>query len=123
MGIRVLIGDPDRELLAVFQSYLAGKGFQVSGTDDEQHCLRELCESAPDVLVLELDLARCWGQHVIAALQDGSEVPDVPVIALTHGGARTPELFPDGPIRAYLDKPFSMGQLVESIHDVVASPA
>lgn len=123
MGIRVLIGDPDPELLAVFQSYLAGKGFQVSGTDDEQHCLRELCESAPDVLVLELDLVRCWGLRVLAALQGSSEVPDVPIIALTHGGTRTPEVFPEGPIRACLDKPFSMGELVESIHDIVGSPA
>lgn len=122
MRSRVLIGDPDRELLSVFQSYLSGKGFQVSGTDNEQQCLRQLRELVPDVLVLEVDPARCWGEEVISALRFHGDLPDVPIIALTVEGERMPKEFRDGPIRVCLAKPFSMSKLVESIHEVIGSP-
>lgn len=122
MGIRILIGDPDRDLLTVFESYLSSKGFQVVGTDDEQQCLRQVGEFGPDVLLLELDHARRWGERVVAALRR-RDSPNVPVIALTRGGRRAAESLPDGLIRAYLVKPFPMAQLVDCIHEVVGSLA
>ena len=123
MSIRVLIGDPDQELLAVFQTYLSGQGFHVVATDNEQQCLHQLREFAPDVLVLELDPARRWGERVVAGMQDRGNSLDVPVIALTHGSVRTAGESTHEPIRASLVKPFSMSELVENIHEIVASPA
>jgi DNA-binding response OmpR family regulator len=123
MRIRVLIGDPDQELLTVFRAFLTAHGFEVAATDNEDECLQRLGEFVPDVLVLEVDQARSWGGHLVAAMQDGKELGDVPVIALTHGDGCVPEGLSTGPIRACLVKPFSMTELVDGIHEIVGSPA
>jgi DNA-binding response OmpR family regulator len=114
--IRILLAIPEEALLASYQQVLFQEGFEVAVATSGLDCLVGLRRLRPDVLVLGEQLL--WGgvSGVLALIQEGADVPPVPVLLLsppkdTRDGDRVTAL-PRGAI--FLNSP-SPHQLVRGI--------
>ncbi len=65
MSILVLLFDPDESMVSAFAKSLVRYGFAAFSSSTERAALRHLCESAPQVVVLEpvtlnSGASSCW---------------------------------------------------------------
>ena len=75
MTIRVLLADPDETLLETYQAFLNRQGFDTCVVTTGESCLAALTTFAPDVLVLEPELAGSWGIRILSYLREQREDP------------------------------------------------
>jgi DNA-binding response OmpR family regulator len=120
MPTRVLIADPDESLLAVYRDFLSRNGFDVVTATDGLTCLDALRRVEPDVLVLELDMPWGGGTGVLEVMHESSDVPLVPVLALTS--RRDPDSFEEATafkmLSRYHVKPLASDQLAKLIRTI-----
>lgn len=83
MSIRVLIADPDRDLLASYATRLSQEGFEVRTATNGLDCLDALHTFEPDVLVLEPEMPWGGGDGVLDVMHEVFELPLVPVFIIT----------------------------------------
>lgn len=118
--IRVLIADPDTDLLAKYRELLSEElelTTAVCGLD----CFDRLREQTPDVLVLEPDLPWGGGDGVLAVMRNDATLAVVPVMILT--GCRDVEVLRSVavyPISDYHVKPLAPIRLLTRIHALLA---
>lgn len=67
MVARILVVEPDECIAEAFSNALASRGFEVITASNERDSRRHLCESAPDVVVLEPDAMGTWGRKLLSS--------------------------------------------------------
>jgi DNA-binding response OmpR family regulator len=99
---------------------LSQHGFDVTTANGGVECVEKLRDYAPDVLVLEPSIPWGGGDGVLALIREESDVPQVPVIALTYGRDRG-LLYRLAPFQVddYQVKPLSARRLAERIRRIV----
>lgn len=112
--IRVLLADPEPQLLFAYRQFLETKGIEVATASDGKVCLSKLSEWQPDVLVLEPETPQQWGEEVLDRLRHPQE-RRVPVLILSRRD-RTAIAYP---VHEYYVKPVSLVELVRSIRIAV----
>jgi DNA-binding response OmpR family regulator len=118
--IRVLIADPDTDLLAAYCEAFSESlelTTAVSGVD----CFARLREQTPDVVVLEPDLPWGGGDGVLAVMHDDDALAAIPVMILT--GCRDVEVLRSVAVFSISDyhvKPLPPIRLLTRIHALLA---
>jgi DNA-binding response OmpR family regulator len=118
---RILVVDDEPMVREVIVAYLEREGFRVVEATTGTEALRQIAESRPDLVVLDVMLPEIDGFSVLAALRKAN---DIPVILLT---ARTEE--PDRVLGLelgaddYVVKPFSPRELVARVRSVLRRSA
>lgn len=115
MPIRVLLADPDRELLQVFDELLSLDEFEIATATTGPECLTLLRQFQPDVLVLELDLPEGWSDRLLTMMRSGLENPSVPTVILSRFIERRTNYLDWPVVKQFLVKPVSVDQLKQSI--------
>jgi len=89
----VLVVDDDPETVTLLDSFLAGKGFRVTGVPDGPSAL-ELLERDPTVGAVSLDyyMHPMNGLKVLKAIRQRPKLDDVPVVVLTSSEDRNIEM-------------------------------
>ena len=113
--IRVLLADPEQQVLSAYRSFLDTQDFDVATASNPIECWAKLAQWKPDVLVLEPDTPDGWADQILARLRDTSE-HQLPVLILSKRRSRSVGY----PIHAYHVKPISMHELMRSIREAVA---
>ena len=111
---RVLVVDDDDELRASLRRGLGRAGFTVSLAVDGLEAVRQIRDSSPDLVVLDVMMPGLDGLEVVRRLRRGD--PELPVILLTARDAvpdRVAGL--DAGADDYLVKPFALSELVARI--------
>ena len=67
---KVLVVDDDQRLLKMLQRTLAYEGFDVTTARDGQDALDRICQTTPDVIVLDWMMPKLDGVGVLEALQE-----------------------------------------------------
>jgi DNA-binding response OmpR family regulator len=80
---RVLFLEPDRALAKTYQTYLQNQGYHVDIAADAQAGIELADEHAPDVVVLELQLAGHNGVEFLHELRSYTEWQRIPVVIHT----------------------------------------
>ena len=114
---RILVADPDKHLLALYQAQLSAEGLHVETARDGLECLARLREFGPDVLVLEPAILWGGGDGLLAVMHDEPGIARVPVVlVLTYGcSSRVLYNIAPFPISDYLEKPLSGARLAQRI--------
>jgi len=103
----ILVAEPDECIADDFSKALSARGFEVLTATNERDCIRYLCESALDVVVLEPDVIGSWGRRVL--LNPVGRTPLVVVSRFSrHDSIRDQEV-------QWLTKPISTGQLFDAV--------
>jgi len=119
MNIRVLIADPERELLDAYRDYLSGQDFEVQTAPSGQNCVDKLQSWRPNVLILEPDMPDGWGDKILKTVREDPLASRVPVLILSRCDSKAI----DYPVREYHVKPFSLAKLTRGIRKAVMEPS
>ncbi len=114
---RVLVIDDDEMTRALATRMLAGEGHQVEEAVDDAEGLRLFGKRPPDVVLTDINMPGLDGHDVIEAIRILH--PDVPIIAISGGGAVGKEqlLLKASALGAdqIILKPFEFTQLVAAV--------
>lgn len=115
--MRVLIVDDDVELVGLLRFALTGAGYDVVTAFDGEQALLRLQDSAPDLVILDVNLPRLDGFGVLDQLRRRSQVP---VMMLTVRSAEEDEVRGlDLGADDYLKKPFSPRALLARVRSLL----
>lgn len=116
----VLVVDDEADIRELVRYNLEREGYRVREAADGESALREIEESAPAMVVLDLMLPGIDGLEVLRRVRAGQTTKALPVLLLTAKGSETDrvvglELGADD----YLVKPFSPRELVARIRTIL----
>ena len=117
----ILIADDEAFLRFLVRTTLNLEEYEFHEAQDGEHALRLAREGKPDLVILDWKMPGMSGIEVLDALRRDRETFQIPVIMLTgrHATVDRTEAQLRG-ISAYLVKPFSPLELVESVERVLA---
>lgn len=117
----VLVVDDDARIRMVAAWQLEAEGFVVAEAEDGEAALTAVARSAPDLVVLDVNLPRLNGLDVLARLR---RVSDIPVILLTGRAGETDRIVGlDLGADDYVMKPFSPAELAARARSVLRRTA
>ena len=105
----VLLIDPDESITDTFSTLLGRLGFDVLSASNERDSMYHLCESAPDAVVVEPDVAGSWARSLLA--RSNSKTPWIVV-------SRFRKRDTDVEFNRWLTKPVSISELVDVLSRV-----
>lgn len=117
MNARVLIVEDEEKLARAIALYLESAGFSVEIALDGEAALNSIKRGEPDLIVLDLMLPKIDGWEVCHRIRQQSDLPIIMLTARAGENARVQglELGADD----YLEKPFSLRELVARIHAIL----
>lgn len=80
---RILLIEPDRVLAEIYGEMLRQAGYDTSYSPDAQMAIHSIDDATPDIIVLELQLARHNGVEFLYELRSYPEWESIPVIVLS----------------------------------------
>jgi len=119
-GARVLVVEDDPGTQSLLRKQLESTGFQVTIAKNGLDGLMKLEQSAPDVIVCDMNMPELDGIGFVRAIKSMNETRKIPVIFLT--ASNDPRHMVDGinvGARFYLTKPFDMNELIGKINRVL----
>ena len=114
---RVLVVEDNPRLRATVRELLRWEGYQV---DEAAHGLEALAMAAdarPDVIVTDLQMPVMDGATFIQQCRELPELDGVPIVVMSAEAVPETALasLRTGQVRAYLEKPFSLEELMTAI--------
>lgn len=120
MPATVLVIEDDETVAEAVRINLTAEGYEVVHAPDGPSGLAAAARRPPDVVLIDLVLPEADSWSVLTDLREHAH-PDLPIIVLAS------RVMPVDKVRgynlgatAYLNKPFTAGELAEKVRDVVA---
>ncbi|MBF9061332.1 response regulator [Rhodobacterales bacterium HKCCSP123] len=124
MGGRILLVEDEGNILEAITFILSRAGWEVQGHGNGATALEAVGRVTPDVLVLDVMLPGRSGLEILRDLRATPETADLPVLMLTaKGQAKDRETAMELGANAYLTKPFSNAELLETVTRLAEAPA
>lgn len=123
-GKTILLVDDDRDILTAIQAALADFGAEIVAVSDGNEALVKAEEKSPDLVVLDMMLPKRSGFLVMEKLKRGKKRTDPPRVIMITGnqGIRHKTYAESMGVDVYLNKPFRMEKLLESIIRLIGEP-
>jgi len=83
---RILVVDDEPHILQILRFTLEKAGYQVSVAEDGEKALRQLDESPPDLVILDIMMPKMTGYEVCRKMREAYKTSHIPVILLTAKG-------------------------------------
>lgn len=80
---KILIVEDDPQLREMYRMALRAAGYVVIAVEDGTDALRQIEQSLPALVVLDLALPRLGGHDVYRELKAGADTRDIPVVVVT----------------------------------------
>ncbi len=117
---KILVVDDEEDILELVRFNLAREGYHVTCVQNGEDALRQIRDSAPDLVVLDLMLPGIDGLEVARKLKSDPETSHIPIVMLTAKGEEADivvglEMGADD----YVTKPFSPRVLAARIKAVL----
>jgi len=120
-GKAVLLVDDDHDILTAMKMALDGSGYRILTSTDGNDAIWQAEVSHPDLVVLDMMLPKRSGFLVLEKLKRGKKRTDPPRIIMITGnqGVRHRAYAESLGVDLYLNKPFRMERLVESVKNIL----
>jgi DNA-binding response OmpR family regulator len=116
LGKRILLIEDEANILEAIGFILSREGWDVQGHGKGETALAEIARVAPDVIVLDVMLPGRSGLDILRDLRADAATRDLPVLMLTaKGQAKDRDRAMALGANAFLTKPFSNAELVETL--------
>ncbi|HWM84222.1 MAG TPA: response regulator [Kofleriaceae bacterium] len=117
----ILVVDDALEILALLETRLRRRGFDVMTAADGEAALVAARARTPDLVILDIMMPRRNGWEVARALKKDPATQATKIVVLTAIGEQVNEITsPLYGADAYLDKPFDFDELERIIDDLLA---
>lgn len=119
--MRVMLVEDELNILEAISFILSRDGWEVHGHGNGATALDEITRRSPDVVVLDVMLPGRSGLDILRDLRGAPETRGLPVLMLTaKGQTRDRDLAMALGANAFLTKPFSNSEVLETLHRMVA---
>jgi type II secretory ATPase GspE/PulE/Tfp pilus assembly ATPase PilB-like protein len=116
---RIMIAEDDHELRSVMATMLRANSCHVIEADNGKAALALALENPPHIILSDYGMPELNGYELLSALRMHDQTRSVPVVMLTGSHKRLDLEMMGLEIQAVLKKPFSQGQLLGVIADVL----
>jgi CheY-like chemotaxis protein len=121
MPATILIADDHEDSRELLRLLLAGAGYDVREARDGNECLTVAQNEPPDLIVMDLSMPVMDGWGVLRELKADQRTKVIPCMAVTaHAGLNRNKALDTGFV-AYVSKPFSADNLLQTIAAVLAT--
>ena len=119
MTVRLLILEPDKELLESFRVYFErATDFEIRLSGNAEDCIEQLRSFSPQVLLMEPVLAPGVAQQMLDAVSNSYDQPFVPVLVLTRHSSHAAADHPS--VKEFFVKPQSLSMISDTIRRLAA---
>ena len=121
-GKTVLLVDDDRDILSAMKTALGDEGLELLMATDGNDAIRQAEQHHPDLVVLDMMLPKRSGFLVMEQLKRGKQPTDPPRIIMITGnqGIRHRTYAEALGVDEYINKPFRMEKLIETVKKLLA---
>ena len=120
--MRILLADDDRVLTHYLSSQLRSKGCDVVVAHDALQLLSAAMRSAPDVIVLDIQMPGGTGREALRKLKQSTKTAHIPVLVLTGlPDADLPDAVTSLGAAAFVLKPIEADSLYERLQSLLQS--
>jgi len=121
-GKTVLLVDDDRDILTAMSAALEDLGPEILKATDGDEAIAQAETNEPDLVVLDQMLPRRSGFLVMEKLRRGKQRQDPPRVIMITGnqGVRHKVYAESLGVDLYLNKPFRMEKLVQSVKEMLS---
>lgn len=116
---KVLVVDDDEQITKGAQRRLEAAGYEVFVARDGDDCVALALETAPDLVVMDVQMPRMDGLTALALLQANLKTDRIPVIMLS-ASLRDQQAALDAGARFFVRKPYHGQQLVAAVDQAMA---
>jgi CheY-like chemotaxis protein len=115
---KIMVVDDEATLANVLREVLSAEGHDVYVESDGLTALSRMLELQPDVVLSDVMMPEMGGAPLLTAMRDNAYLGETPVIIMS---ALPESLVLDScsGFSAFLQKPFSMAQMLKAVGDVV----
>ena len=116
-GAKTVLIVEDNELnMKLFHDLLDAHGYKTLMTKDGMEALEIARNNRPDLILMDIQLPEVSGLEVTKWLKEDDELASIPVIAVTAFAMKgDEEKIREGGCEAYIAKPISVGQFLETV--------
>ncbi len=121
---KILLLEPDMQLGAIYRQALKRNGYNVAWLHDAQSAIKKADTFAPDVIILELQLARHNGIEFLYEFRSYPDWQDVPIILHTNvvGMSFSQDLLKRLGVDIVLYKPYTtLAQLLQRVEQLLVT--
>jgi two-component system cell cycle response regulator DivK len=112
----VLIVEDNELNMKLFHDLLDAHGYKTLQTRDGMEALEIAREHRPDLILMDIQLPEVSGLEVTKWLKEDDDLASIPVIAVTAFAMKgDEEKIREGGCEAYIAKPISVGQFLETV--------
>lgn len=104
MTAKLLLVEDSRYLRMASRRILTEAGFSVVEASDGEEALRQVRESQPDLIILDMLLPKLGGEHVLQALRHDPATARIPVIVLSGLSQSNADKLKEAGATAYIEK-------------------
>ena len=104
MTHKILLVEDSRYQRMASKRVLAEAGFDVVEASDGEQALRQVQESPPDLIILDILLPRLGGEQVLQALRQDPATARIPVIVVSSLSQSNSERMKQAGATAYVEK-------------------
>lgn len=104
MAAKILLVEDSRFLRMASKRILTEAGFSVSEARDGEEALRQVRESQPDLIILDILLPMLGGERVLQALRQDPATASIPVIVLSSLSQGNADKLKQAGAAAYIEK-------------------
>lgn len=116
MAKKILIVEDNELNMKLFCDLLEAHNFETIQTRDGMAALELAREHAPDLILMDIQLPEVSGLEVTKWLKEDEDLRAIPVVAVTAFAMKgDEEKIRDGGCEAYIAKPISVGQFLETV--------
>ncbi len=117
MAKKILIVEDNELNLKLFTDLLEAHGYDTLETREGLKAIEIARENKPDLILMDIQLPEVSGLEVTKWLKEDDELRDIPVIAVTAFAMKgDEEKIREGGCEAYISKPISVTQFIETIN-------
>ncbi len=115
-GLRVLLVDDDRDLLAACKAILENVHMEVATVDDPSSALAVLADFRPEVVVMDIRMPQCTGPELAQVMRLDDEWLHVPIVYMSSQSDGADQLLATGKAgEAFLAKPIDARELIATV--------
>ncbi len=116
-GSKILVVDDEPAIRDFVTAVLEDEGYQVVAAHTGRRAQELLPAERPDLVLMDVMMPGLDGRDVVAWIRAHPDLLAVPVI-LMSAAVRSGRA--DGPVAAFLHKPFDLDQLLDTVERVLA---
>lgn len=120
MPKKILIVEDNELNMKLFHDLLEVHGYSTLQTRDGREALEIAREHHPDLILMDIQLPEVSGLEVTKWIKEDDELKSIPVIAITAFAMKgDEEKIRDGGCEAYIAKPISVANFLQTIEEVL----